>query len=240
MKERKKKKGRNIDLDPHTSPIGNERKNTSEYSEEPPDETATHLSILRKRWDERVLSLDVDTRMDTLPDTLHSQSGDQGSTNTTSILGGNHLDRIFPHRLVPTEDLTESVGATLLKVGVFVEDRTISTDVARLDILHLADSTDTAGGETRSAGTDQLSEAADEFTLGLSGIDLEFFLKQSMGFHQVLPRITVASRQTDIKCTCGLAYNYLSISARNDASREYSSCNALISSFLKRLTSGFA
>lgn len=141
--------------------------------------------------------------MDALPDTLHSQGGDQGSTNTASILSRNHLDRILPDRLVPTEDLTESVGATLLKVGVFVEDRTIGTDVARLDILHLADSTDTAGGKARSAGTDQLSEAANELTLGLGGIDLEFFLEQSMGFHQVLPRITIASRQTDIKCIGG-------------------------------------
>jgi hypothetical protein len=58
-------------------------------------------------------------------------------------------------------------------VGVLVKDGTVSTDVACLVTLLLADGSHTAGTETSRSGTDELGSTADQLKLLMGGAELK-------------------------------------------------------------------
>ena len=92
-----------------------------------------------------------------LIDPFHRQGSDKGSTNTTSVLSSQNLDRIIllgVRLLGPVEDLTKCLCTASLEVGVLVENGSISTNVALLVALLLADGSNTASGEASGTGTD--------------------------------------------------------------------------------------
>lgn len=83
-----------------------------------------------------------------LVDSLESQGGNQGGTDTATILGRKNLDRVlFPLVLLggPVEDLSEGLGSSGLEEGVFIEDGTVGTHVTAVVVLLLANSSDTTG-----------------------------------------------------------------------------------------------
>ena len=114
----------------------------------------------------------IDTSSDTILDTLNRQRRNQRSANTTSILSGQDLNGIFL-ALLPAEDLTQSLGATSLKVRVLVEDGSVGTDVGFSVVLLLTDGCDTAGRQTSSTGSDELGKTAEDLALGLSDGDVQ-------------------------------------------------------------------
>lgn len=88
------------------------------------------------------------TRNVTLLDALQCKSGNQRSTDTATVLGGQNLDRVLVSGVLllgPVKDLAERQGTALLEVGVLVEDGAVGTNVASLVVLLLADSSNTAG-----------------------------------------------------------------------------------------------
>lgn len=69
---------------------------------------------------------------------------------------------------------------------VLGEDGAVGTNMARVDILLLADGGDTAGGEARGAGTDELGQTADHLQLGRCGLDAQLALDDLLGVLEVL------------------------------------------------------
>jgi len=66
-------------------------------------------------------------------DTLQRQGSDKGSPNTTSVLSGQDFNGVFFLRirlLRPVEDFAKGRRTTSLEMGIFVEDRAVSADVA--------------------------------------------------------------------------------------------------------------
>lgn len=129
----------------------------------------------------------------TLLNTLESQRGNQGGTDTASVLGSQDLDGVLLvgiRLLGPVQDLAQGRRATSLEVGVLVEYGAVGTDMARAVALLLADGGDAAGRETGGASTDQLGGAADQLELLVVGGDLELGLEQLVGLGQVLEGVT--------------------------------------------------
>lgn len=63
--------------------------------------------------------------------------------------------------------------------------------MAGLDVLLLADGGDTAGGETGSAGTDELGEATEDFALGFADVEFEVAAEEVCCVLQVLEGVSV-------------------------------------------------
>lgn len=130
----------------------------------------------------------ADTSHVTFLDTLQGQSGNQGSTNTRTVLGSHDDDLVLLVRS-PVQDLTESLGTTGLEVRVLGEDRTVGTNVARFDVLLGADGGDTAGRDTGGTSADQLGQTADHLKLRLCRTDIQLTLEKVMSLGQVLVRV---------------------------------------------------
>lgn len=134
------------------------------------------------------ITLVLNTSNITLLDTTESQSRNQSGTDTGTIFGGQnyHLVRLIG---LPVEDLTEGLGTTGFEVGIFSKDGTVGADVAALDVLLPADSGDTTGGESCSAGSNQFGQTTEEFQFGAGGFDTETAFKEFLRIKQVLVRV---------------------------------------------------
>jgi hypothetical protein len=134
----------------------------------------------------------LDTSEVALLDTLDGQSGDQSGTDTRSILGGKNLNGVLLKSALlswPVQDLAQGLGTAGLEVRVLVEHGAIGTDVAGLVTLLLGNSSDTAGGEASSTGTDELGETAHELELRLCATKAKAVLKEVGRLGQVLKGI---------------------------------------------------
>jgi hypothetical protein len=123
---------------------------------------------------------------------LESQSGNESSSNTATILGRQDLYRVFLLRvglLRPVEDLAQGLCATSFKVRVLVEDRSIGTDVAGFVILLLGDGCDTAGGKSSGAGSDELCQSSDQLKLRDSRSDIQLGLEGVKSLLKILKRV---------------------------------------------------
>ena len=69
---------------------------------------------------------------------------------------------------------------------ILVEDASVGTDVAGLEVLLLANGGHAARGESGGAGADELGEAAAELEFGLVGLDAEFGEEEIGGLGEVL------------------------------------------------------
>lgn len=133
-----------------------------------------------------------DTSHVALVDSLKRQGGNQGGTNTAAVFGSENLDRILfllALLLRPVKDLSQGLCTSLLEVGVLVEHRAISTDVARFVALLLADSSNTASRESSSSCTNELSGSADELELGACAGQVQLLAEEVVCLLQVLPRV---------------------------------------------------
>lgn len=133
-----------------------------------------------------------DTSQVTSLDALQGQSSNEGGTNTATILRSKDLDGVLSlgvGLLGPVEDLSQSLGATGLEVRVLVKYRTVSTNVARLVVLLLADGGHTAGRQTSGTGANELGQAADQLELGGRAGDVETLEEAVERLLEVLPRI---------------------------------------------------
>lgn len=125
---------------------------------------------------------------------LESQSGNESSSNTATILGRQDLYRVFILGVGlrrPVEDFSQGLCATSLEVRVFVKDGTVSTDVARFVILLLANSCDTAGGKPGGSGSDELCQSSDELKLRGRGSDVQLVQEGVRRLLEVLKGIPI-------------------------------------------------
>lgn len=135
-----------------------------------------------------------DTRHVASLHTLQRQRRNQSSTNTATVLSSQNLDGVLGlgvSLLGPVENLLQSLGTTSLEVRVLVEDGAIRTDVARLEVLLLANSSNTTGRETSRTGTNKFGESAEKLELGTSALDLQLVGKQIQSLLEVLKRIPI-------------------------------------------------
>lgn len=133
-----------------------------------------------------------DTRHVALIDALKRQGGNQGGADTATVLGSQDFNGILfllVGLLGPVENLSQSLGTTLLEVGVLVEHGTVSTDVARLVLLLLADSSNATGREAGSSCADELGGSADKLKLRLCALQVQLLTKEVAGLGQVLPGV---------------------------------------------------
>lgn len=122
-----------------------------------------------------------DARQVALLHTLERECGNQSSAYATTVFGRQNLNRVLGRGvglLGPVENLLESLRSTRLEVRVLVEDGAIGTNVAGLDVLLLANGSDTAGRETGGASADEFGEAADKLELGRSDLNVQLVGKQ--------------------------------------------------------------
>lgn len=133
-----------------------------------------------------------DTGLVASQDALERQRGNQSSTNTAAIFGGENLDGILVLGVLllrPVENLTQSLGTAGLEVRVLVEDGTIGADVAVMVVLLLADGSNTTGRETSGARTNKLGKAANELALGSRGGNVELVAEEIGRLLEILERI---------------------------------------------------
>lgn len=131
-----------------------------------------------------------------LLDTLQGQGSNQGSTNTRTVLSSQDLDGVLIVLVClggPVEDLAKSCSTTSLEVGVLVEHRAISTNMARRKVLLLADGCHTTGRQASSTSANQLSSAADELKLSSVGAQVQLVQEEVKGLLQVLVRVANVS-----------------------------------------------
>jgi hypothetical protein len=133
-----------------------------------------------------------DTSHVTLVDSLKRQGGNQGGADTATILSSKDFNRVLVllvGLLGPVENLPQSLGTTLLEVGVLVEYGTVSTDMARLVVFLLANSSNTTGRKPGSSCADELSSSADKLKLGLRALQVQLLVEQVVCLGQVLPGV---------------------------------------------------
>lgn len=121
--------------------------------------------------------------------TLEGQSSNQSSSDTATVLGRQNLDWVVllgVSLLRPVENLAQGLCATGLEVRVLVEDGSVSTDMARLVVLLLANSRDTAGREPGSSCSDELCQSADQLKLRHRRLDVELRLESIVRLLKVL------------------------------------------------------
>lgn len=110
-----------------------------------------------------------------LIETLKRQGCNESCAHTATVLGCQNLNRILlPGILLlrPVKNLSERHGATSLEVGILVEDGTVSTNVASLVALLLANGGHTTCRETGGSGANQLSKPTDKLKLGAGGCEI--------------------------------------------------------------------
>ena len=138
-----------------------------------------------------------DTRHVALVDSLERQGSNQSGADTATVLSGENLNRILVllvGLLRPIKDLTQSLSTTFLEVRVLVEHGTISTNVARLVVLLLANSSNTASRKTGSSCTNELGSSTDELKLGLCALQVQLLGEKIVCLGQVLPRVPKNSK----------------------------------------------
>lgn len=139
-----------------------------------------------------------DTGHITLLDALEGQGGNQGGTNTRSVLSSQDFDGVLIALVSlggPVEDLAQSLSATGLEVRVLVEHGAVGANVRGLIALLLADGGDAAGGQTGGSGTDKLGGPADKLQLGQVGPEIQLVEEQIEGLLEVLKGVTVKEGQ---------------------------------------------
>lgn len=125
-------------------------------------------------------------------DSLQGQRSNQSCTYTTAVFGSKNLNGILllgVRLLWPVKNFAKSLRTAGLEVRVLVEDGTIGTNMARLEILLLADSRNTTGGEARSTGANKLGKSSNKLQLGSCADNAELGVEQIGSLLQVLKGI---------------------------------------------------
>lgn len=131
----------------------------------------------------------LNTSQVALANTVQSQCSNERSTHTRTILSSQDLNRILFLGVLlvgPVQDLAQGNCTSLLEVGVFVENRSIGSDVAGLVTLLLCDCCDTTSGETGCSSADEFSQTTNEFQFRTVRNDAKLILEEVCSLGQVL------------------------------------------------------
>lgn len=138
-----------------------------------------------------------DTGQITSLGSLESQSSNESSSNTATILSRQDLYRVFILRvglLRPVEDFSQGLCATSLEVRILVEDGSVSTDMAGFIVLLLANGCDATGGKSGGSCSDELCQSSDQFKLRDRGSDVELGLEGIKSLLKVLKGVPLMNR----------------------------------------------
>lgn len=83
----------------------------------------------------------------------------------------------------------------LWESAYLVKHRTIGTDVGSLEVLLLADGSDTTRTKSGGASTNDLSQAAEQLELGPGGLDTHLVDEDVVSLLQVLVRVVLDVRE---------------------------------------------